>query len=83
MKTENGMEITQKTEKIIACVSIMGAKRGCGWKYTIYKRAKNGGWIYEAEATHGMYPNKRNHLWSLNYEASLDMPLVYGRPVAK
>ncbi len=81
--TKNQIQITDKTDTLIACVDIMGAKRGCGWRYCLYTRAKNGGWKYSNAATCGMYPNKDNYNMSQAYEAkwtAAGIPIVDGRP---
>jgi len=78
-------ETIKSGKTIIARVAIMGAKRGCGWKYTRYK-AKLGtesGYVYVNNLTNGMYPNKYNFELSKEYEEkwiAKGVTIVYGRP---
>ena len=70
---------------VIAKVAIMGAKRGCGWRYSKYiadtKLAS--GYRFADYASLGMYPNKANEKWSAGFEQSYkDRGIVVtnGRP---
>jgi hypothetical protein len=72
-------------ERILAKVTISGARRGCGWRYTWYSKAKNGGWQFVEAATAGMYPNKSNYAFSKDFEAAMiaqGVRISNGRPVS-
>lgn len=72
-------------ERVLANVTIMGARRGSGWRYAWYvaKPSTKTGYVFDCYATEGMYPNKANHKWSLEYEARMKKhgyTIVSGRP---
>lgn len=83
---ETGSEATVKSgDAILADVAIMGAKRGCGWKYVWYtaKLGTKSGYVYSHDCTHGMYPNKVNYAYSKDIEeeyAAKGIVVVSGRP---
>ena len=71
---------------VLARVAIMGAKRGCGWRYVWYtaKEGTKSGYVYARARTHGMYPNSANREFSQKLEkeyADKGIIVVHGRPV--
>ncbi|MDR2094664.1 MAG: hypothetical protein LBP76_03995 [Treponema sp.] len=70
-------------ERILARVTISGAMRGCGWRYTYYVKQPNGAWKYSGPATAGMYPNRANYRYSEKFEAMAEaqgIRICSGRP---
>ena len=79
---------TIKPGAIVICsVAIMGAKRGTGWRYTVYEadKALKSGYRFLHATTGGMYPNIANDKWSEMFEVECrekGLVVVSGRPIA-
>ena len=83
---EKKIKTIKSKEMIIAKVTIMGAKSGCGWRYTKYEADKTlkSGYRFVTPITAGMYPNKHNFALSAQMEKEWkpNYIIVIGRPIA-